>query len=494
MSSEQGTGDEMKTRVFVSSTCYDLRQIRRDLEDFIEGMGYQPIMSDSHNIAIPAGLDTEGACKWLIAESDLFILIIGGRYGWTPGSGEGIEHKDRKSITNIEYETAFELGMPIYTFVDDEVWKKRDVYDSLSELVEAGSLPEENLDSALGPKIDDYRVFEFIKRVSGAKRDGWIHEFSKAQDIIARLKNNWSLQFRELLRGERGPGAKKKVAEARKPELEVYWHQDQDIAPNELHYRPATLQTVESAIEELRFDYRHLVESINDFSWLMVSEYFAYHSDDTQRNYFVDDNDKRKSKNSFIGDIEDELNWVLENLESGKLKYSNYMISSRLAPYGFRVSNIGNAVAKDVLLYVRVPEGVRAYDSYSDVFKDESEVSNLAYLIEDLRMVKLAKDERIEDYNIVLPDRNPFPPTKRRDGNVVYNFQKPEYIEADFIKFNFGDIKHNMISFMSKKYLQLLIDIEPDVKSLTFEWTAYVDNLPTKVTGTVEVALVPIEW
>ncbi len=205
----------MKTRVFVSSTCYDLKQIRRDLEDFITSMGYEPVLSDSDNIAIPPGLDNIEACKWLVRNSDVFVLVIGGRYG-TEDAETG------KSITNIEYETAYDTGMPIYSFVDREVWAKRDTYERLKEMILDESLGKEKLRTALGKNIEDPRVFEFIDQIATAKKDSWIHPFSKAQDIADYLKNNWSLLFRELL-FERRSQAKHEVGDQRTPKLRLSW-------------------------------------------------------------------------------------------------------------------------------------------------------------------------------------------------------------------------------------------------------------------------------
>jgi hypothetical protein len=35
-----------KPRIFVSSTFYDLRQIRSDLERFIKEIGYEPVLNE----------------------------------------------------------------------------------------------------------------------------------------------------------------------------------------------------------------------------------------------------------------------------------------------------------------------------------------------------------------------------------------------------------------------------------------------------------------
>ena len=39
-----------RPRIFISSTFYDLKHVRYDLENFIRSLGYEPIMNDRGNI------------------------------------------------------------------------------------------------------------------------------------------------------------------------------------------------------------------------------------------------------------------------------------------------------------------------------------------------------------------------------------------------------------------------------------------------------------
>lgn len=38
--------------IFISSTCYDLSQVRQDLRDFISGLGHTPMMSEQNDFPI----------------------------------------------------------------------------------------------------------------------------------------------------------------------------------------------------------------------------------------------------------------------------------------------------------------------------------------------------------------------------------------------------------------------------------------------------------
>ena len=70
-----------KPRVFVSSTFFDLRQVREDLNRFISGMGYQSILFEAGDIAYGKDSPPEGYLPREIELCDMLICVIGGRYG-----------------------------------------------------------------------------------------------------------------------------------------------------------------------------------------------------------------------------------------------------------------------------------------------------------------------------------------------------------------------------------------------------------------------------
>ena len=90
-----------KTRVFISSTCYDLSQIRRDLKDGIREMGHEPMLSEDKDFPIDPSLTSSENCINAVRnDADVFVLIIGNKYGHKLESGQ--------SITNSEFLTAVE--------------------------------------------------------------------------------------------------------------------------------------------------------------------------------------------------------------------------------------------------------------------------------------------------------------------------------------------------------------------------------------------------
>lgn len=170
--------------IFVSSTCYDLSQIRKDLRDFITSLGHNPILSEQNDFPIDPELDNWENCINAVKDyADIFVLIIGNKYGYVGENG--------KSITNTEYLTAVQKGIPIYTF-------------SLKQMTNILPLWERNPDADFSNVVDNKQIFEFL--VDVRKKSGrWNFEFENAQDIMDTLQKQLSILFRNSL------GLRKKI-------------------------------------------------------------------------------------------------------------------------------------------------------------------------------------------------------------------------------------------------------------------------------------------
>ena len=101
---------DKKLQVFVSSTYTDLKEERQ--------AAVEAILSSGN---IPAGMELFSAGdesqmtvieRW-IDESDVYLLILGGRYG-------SVESKSGKSYTHLEYEYALKQGKPLFAVVISE--------------------------------------------------------------------------------------------------------------------------------------------------------------------------------------------------------------------------------------------------------------------------------------------------------------------------------------------------------------------------------------
>ncbi len=119
-------GETMK--VFVSSTVYDLLDIRAEVCALLTSMGISPVLSDDKLSDFDTAHATNSieTCLINVADSDEVIVILDQRYG--PRLGK-LGFPDL-SATHLEYQKARELKKQIHVFVRDRLeadfttWKK----------------------------------------------------------------------------------------------------------------------------------------------------------------------------------------------------------------------------------------------------------------------------------------------------------------------------------------------------------------------------------
>lgn len=165
--------------VFVSSTCYDLKQIRNDIRAFFKDqLGYEVLLSEYGSFPLNPNLKTVDNCLRVVDErADIFVLIVGCRYGSVTETGQ--------SVTNMEYLKAKTKGIPIYAFVDKSI---------LSVL----PLWRDNPDANFQSSVDTPKLFAFVD--SFRDNDGiWSFPFESAQDIINTLRAQLGYLYHDCL-------------------------------------------------------------------------------------------------------------------------------------------------------------------------------------------------------------------------------------------------------------------------------------------------------
>lgn len=164
-------------KVFISSTCYDLKYIRENLKYFISNMGYESILSEYGDVYYNPDLHTHDACLTEVCNSQLFVLIIGGRNGGQYKEGE-------KSITNMEYEEAVRSKIPVFTLIERNVLSEHLVYQK--------NKSNANVKEIIYPSIDNIKIFEFIDNVRKNGLNNAYFPFSDFKDIESYLKKQWA--------------------------------------------------------------------------------------------------------------------------------------------------------------------------------------------------------------------------------------------------------------------------------------------------------------
>tara|TARA_R110000868_G_C10843111_1_gene760215 strand:+ start:104 stop:1210 length:1107 start_codon:yes stop_codon:yes gene_type:complete len=179
----------MKPRVFVSSTYFDLKHVRERIERFIENYGFEPVLFESDNVVFEHNKPLDLSCYNEVKLCHMMILIIGGRYG-SIISGDNLTEKkesydnDYISITRKEFETASKMNIPVFIFIEKNVYAEYHTYNKNKKFFDTqiNSSPEKTFSFA---HVDDVNVFKFINSVERIA----LKTFEKIEDIENYLQN-----------------------------------------------------------------------------------------------------------------------------------------------------------------------------------------------------------------------------------------------------------------------------------------------------------------
>lgn len=170
-----------RPRIFISSTYFDLRVLRADLERFIKEMSFEPVLFEKGHIPYGKEKALEDYCYREISTCDILIAIIGGKYGSQSRDQEN-------SITQREIKTAIELGKQIYVFVERSVHMEYKTYQNNKDI--EGFKPA---------SVNDKRIFKFIEEIYALPSGNPIEAFETSEDITRFLREQWAGLFQRLL-------------------------------------------------------------------------------------------------------------------------------------------------------------------------------------------------------------------------------------------------------------------------------------------------------
>jgi len=104
-------------KVFISSTVYDLIDIRAELAEQLRAIGITPVLSDDKlsDFRVQHDVNSIETCLVNVESCDEFLLVLDQRYGPTL---EKFGY-DKVSATHLEYRRAIQKKMPVRVYVRD---------------------------------------------------------------------------------------------------------------------------------------------------------------------------------------------------------------------------------------------------------------------------------------------------------------------------------------------------------------------------------------
>ena len=170
-----------KPRIFISSTFYDLQQVRANIDQFLEELGYDSIRNEEGDIPYGRDEHLEDYCYKEIRNIDILVNIIGGRFGT-------VSSKSDYSITQQELQTALDNNKQVYIFIQKDVFYEYRTY-----------LLNKDNTSIKYKYADNVKVYEFIEKLYALPNNNNIKDFETSSDITSYLKIQFAGLFQRFL-------------------------------------------------------------------------------------------------------------------------------------------------------------------------------------------------------------------------------------------------------------------------------------------------------
>lgn len=171
-------------RVFISSTFYDLKQVRNNIGDFIKSLGYEPVMHEHSGVAYSQTTPLENDCYHELASCDIVVCIIGNHFG-----SKSLEND--LSITMNEIQNAIKNKKKVYIFIANDVYTENRTY-----------LLNKDSGTFKSAYTDDIRIHEFIADLNNTVKNHVIVSFETTDQIIDTLKSQFAGLLQNLLQRE----------------------------------------------------------------------------------------------------------------------------------------------------------------------------------------------------------------------------------------------------------------------------------------------------
>ncbi|WP_368086110.1 DUF4062 domain-containing protein [Arthrobacter sp. UNCCL28] len=125
------------------------------------------------------------SCLREVSHADIFVLLIGGRYGSKLPSSD-------LSVTNGEFQAAVEKKIPVFALVEQGTYNDYALY-------RANAAKPDLIDQVSFPHADTPKIFEFIESVQGRTTNNALVPFASTASIESYLRSQWASMMHSFL-------------------------------------------------------------------------------------------------------------------------------------------------------------------------------------------------------------------------------------------------------------------------------------------------------
>jgi hypothetical protein len=165
---------------FLSSTCYDLADLRAEVEKFLLEKGYSLLLSNRSNFPVAPGTHRHDICIDNVSKCDLFVLVVDKRFGAPYYKISDI------SITWAEFREAIKCKKRIVAFVRQDIFNERLTYGK-------------NKSVEFKPAFtDNIKTFHLIDEIQNYPEGVWMQPFSTSVEVKEMLGNLYDTNYSPL--------------------------------------------------------------------------------------------------------------------------------------------------------------------------------------------------------------------------------------------------------------------------------------------------------
>lgn len=195
------TSSEYGFPIFISSTDYNLIDLRAELAKYLADLGYRPILSSSDGFHDNSpDLEPWESCLQVLQSAYVIVLVIDGKYGET-FEWKNFAHiiGDKKvSPTHAEYLLAHKTKMRMLVFVRKELLTYYQTYrTALKNSNGDKEKAKESLAISL-PKQIAFETLEFIEELKTSRPIPWIKAFDNVTEIKQEIQKKMLNELAEL--------------------------------------------------------------------------------------------------------------------------------------------------------------------------------------------------------------------------------------------------------------------------------------------------------